>query len=249
MQPTCLHHVATSICPDEDDMAKCGGLITPRLRAISLAACVWLGAAACQHPAWADSFDVRPVTVQVNGGLGTITVYNPGKRRIYLETIIYAWAKDADGRDILTEAAQAVASPPAMWVPPQSSYLVRLQLPAAAGSRELPFRVLVQQLPDRSDIVGGRVLFTITQNLAAFSEPASPEAPRLTASIAGQALVVANTGGRRARIQGVWQDGTRCAHGLLGYALAASSLKLSVPVHPGRIVLETDLGNVDLAVR
>ena len=193
----------------------------------------------------AEGFQVRPLLVETRGGgLGSLTVTNPGDRRIYLETSVYDWTEDASGRDVLTESAAAVVSPPAMWVGPRSTCNLRIQLPPA-GDRELAFRVLVQQVPDKSEFQAGRIVFAVTQRLPAFSEPPALPPPALHARIIDNLhLLVTNDGGRRARLSDLKADGRVAAPGLLGYALAHSSVSIALrtPVRPGTIEVETDLG-------
>jgi P pilus assembly chaperone PapD len=193
----------------------------------------------------ADGFQVRPLLVETRGGsLGSLTVTNPGDHRIYLETSVYDWTQDASGRDVLSESPTAVVSPPAVWVGPRTTYNLRVQLPPA-GDRELAFRVLVQQVPDKSEFQAGRIVFAVTQRLPAFSEPPELPPPALHARIIDKLhLLVTNEGGRRARLSDLKADGRVVAPGLLGYALAHSSVSiaLTTPVRPGTIEVETDLG-------
>ena len=81
---------------------------------------------------------------------------NPGDRKIYLQNSVHEWHQDASGRDVLTESSVAIISPPGMWLQPGATYNLRIQLPPASD-RELAFRVILQQLPDRSEIQAGRL--------------------------------------------------------------------------------------------
>ena len=218
--------------------------MSPRTIALFLAA-MFLHVTAAR----ADGFDVRPVTLEAHDGAVSFTVSNPGDARVYIETGVYAWSKDRTGADVLAEAGDAVASPPAMWVPPRSSYLVRLRLPAPAPGHEGTYRVTVQNVPDRSAIVSGHIVFAVTQSLPAFSEPAELEPPDLHASLEGGRFYISNSGGRRVRVSGVAQDGRTLKQGLLGYALGGARLGLDLPVHPGRVDIGTDVGTRTLDVR
>lgn len=200
--------------------------------------------------AQAEGFDVRPVILEAKGGLATFTVANPGTARIYIETSVMEWSKDADGKDLLKESAEAVASPPGIWVPAGASYLVRVSLPPPRGNQERAFRVLAQQVPDRSSFTAGRIVFAVTQSLPAFSQPDSMAPPTLSATLRGTTLMITNSGGRRSRIQAVRQDGRTLATGLLGYALAGTTSAIPVPgLHAGHVDIDTDLGPRALEVR
>ena len=200
----------------------------------------------------AEGFDARPVIIETRDGLGAIVITNPGDRRIYLETLVYDWSQDASGHDVLQESDMAIASPPAMWVGPHSTYNLRVKLPVSEGGRERAYRVLIKQLPDRSDITAGRIVFALTQSLLAFAEPADLQPPALRGRLVdARHILISNDGGRRARIANIAQDGRVMAPGLNGYALSHSALEILLPspAHAGAIELETDTGHKTLVLR
>lgn len=216
--------------------------------ATALAAAVAVAA----PPARADGFDARPVTIETRDGLASIVVTNPGDRRIYLETQVYDWSQDAAGQNVLTESETAIASPPATWVAPHSTYNLRVKLPAGAPGQERAFRVMIKQLPDRSDIAAGRIVFALTQSLPAFVQPADVQPPALRGQLTdARRILIVNDGGRRARIANITQDGRVVAPGLIGYALQHSALAVLLPasVHPGPIEVETDAGRRTIELR
>jgi fimbrial chaperone protein len=220
----------------------------------SLAAAAVFAAAALtgSPPARADGFDARPVVIEARDGLGSIVLSNPGERKIYLETQVYDWSQDAAGHDVLAESDTAIASPPAMWVGPHSTYNLRVKLPAGAPGQERAYRVMIKQLPDRSDITAGRIVFALTQNLPAFAEPADLQPPALRGRlIEPRTILISNDGGRRARLANITQDGHVIAPGLVGYALQHSAVTVPLPeaAHPGTIEVETDMGRRTLTVR
>lgn len=200
----------------------------------------------------AAGFDARPVTIETRGGnIASITVSNPGDRRIYLENSVREWRQDASGHDVLSDTAAAVVSPPGMWVSPGATYNVRIQLPAATD-RELAFRVILQQLPDKSEIQSGHIVFAVTQSLPAFSEPTEPTPAVLHARMMDPThVLVTNDGGRRARLADIKADGRIVAPGLVGYALAHSSIlvALKTPIRAGKIEIETDQGRRAVELR
>jgi fimbrial chaperone protein len=217
---------------------------------IPLATAALLGAAV-SATAFADGFQVFPTLLEGHGEPLTVTIQNSNDQRMYLMAEVYAWSKDAAGGDVFKEADDAIASPPAMWVPPHGSYTLRVQLPKAAGV-EKAYRLAIQQLPDRSEIAAGRIVFAVTQNIPAFAEPDAVAPASLSARLAGpSAILFSNSGGRRARITAIRQDGQTLASGLLGYVLAQSStlVRLSAPVHPGKLEVVTEQGERSLDVR
>lgn len=216
--------------------------------AVVLTAAAWTAA----PPAQADGFDARPITVETRDGLGSVIITNPGDHRIYLETQIYDWSQDEAGRDVLIESDTAIASPPATWIGPHSTYNLRVKLPSGAPGQERAFRILIKQLPDRSDITAGHIAFALTQSLPAFAEAAEPRPAMLHGRFVDpRHVMITNEGGRRARIANIAQDGRLVAPGLAGYALSRSMLAVSLasPVRPGVLAIDTDMGRVTVDVR
>lgn len=220
----------------------------------SLLAAALLAAAAvtASQPAHADGFDARPVTIETRDGLASVVLTNPGDRKIYLETQIYGWSQDAAGQNVLSESDTAIASPPAMWMGPHSTYNLRVKLPGGSPGQERAYRVMIKQLPDRSDIQAGRIVFALTQSLPAFVEPADLAPPALRGRFTdARRILISNDGGRRARLANITQDGRVVAPGLIGYALGRSTLAIVLPasIHPGAIEVETDVGRRTVEVR
>jgi P pilus assembly chaperone PapD len=204
------------------------------------------------QPPRAAGFDARPVTIETHGGnIASITVTNPSDRKIYLENSVHEWRQDASGRDVLSDSSAAVVSPPGMWVQPGATYNLRIQLPPASD-RELAFRVILQQLPDKTEIQAGRIVFAVTQSLPAFSEPSQTTPAVLRARLIDSLhLLIANDGGRRARLADIKADGRIVGPGLVGYALAHSSVLLTLksPVRGGTVEIDTDQGRRVVEVR
>lgn len=225
----------------------------PSFTSIRIAALAGIGCLlAGSSSALAAGFDARPVTIETRGGnIASITVTNPGDRKIYLENSVHEWRQDPSGRDVLSDTPAAVISPPGIWVQPGATYNLRIQLPPAT-ERELAFRVQLQQLPDKSDIQAGRIVFAVTQMLPAFSEPTEMAPAALRARLVdAQHVLVSNDGGRRARLSDIKADGRIVAPALAGYALAHSSVLVALksPVRPGKIEVDTDQGRRVLELR
>ena len=212
------------------------------------AACLFAGSPSLR----AAGFDARPVTIETHGGnVASITVTNPGDRKIYLQNSVHEWRQNPSGQDVLSESAAAIVSPPGIWVQPGATYNLRIQLPPA-NDRELAFRVILQQLPDKSEIQSGRIVFAVTQSLPAFAEPAQPTPATLRARLVDpRHLLITNEGGRRARLADIKADGQIVGPGLVGYALAHSSVlvALRTPVRGGKVDIETDQGRRTIELR
>jgi fimbrial chaperone protein len=226
--------------------------MTVRNRALAIALAVAVCAAAFSTSLRAAGFDARPVTIETRGGnVAAITVTNPGDRKIYLQNSVQEWRQDPSGQDILSDTPAAIVSPPGMWVQPGATYNLRIQLPPA-GDRELAFRVILQQLPDKSEIQAGRIVFAVTQSLPAFSEPAQLTPAALRARLVDpHHLMITNDGGRRARLADIKAGGQLVGPGLVGYALAHSSVLVALksPVRGGTVEIETDQGRRVVEIR
>jgi fimbrial chaperone protein len=208
--------------------------------------------AASSPPALAAGFDARPVTIETHGGsVASITVTNPGDRKIYLQNSVHDWRQDPSGQDVLTESSAAIVSPPGMWIQPGATYNLRIQLPPA-NDREVAYRVILQQLPDKSEIQAGRIVFAVTQSLPAFAEPTQPTPAVLRARLVDpRHLLITNDGGRRARLADIKADGQMLGPGLVGYALAHSSVLVALksPVRAGKVEIDTDQGRRSVDIR
>jgi len=213
-----------------------------------VAACL----AIASPPTLAAGFDARPVTIETHGGnVASITITNPGERKIYLQNSVHDWRQDPSGQDVLTESAAAIVSPPGMWIQPGATYNLRIQLPPA-NDREVAYRVSLQQLPDKSEIQAGRIVFAVTQSLPAFAEPAQPTPAVLRARLVDpRHLLITNDGGRRARLADIKADGQMVGPGLVGYALAHSSVLVALksPVRAGKVEIDTDQGRRVVDIR
>jgi hypothetical protein len=92
----------------------------------------------------------------------------------------------------------------------------------------------------------------VTQSLPAFAEPAQPTPAMLRARLVDpRHLLISNDGGRRARLADVKADGQLVGPGLVGYALAHSSVLVAVksPVRAGKVEIETDQGRRSVDIR
>lgn len=195
--------------------------------------------------AQAIGFAVQPVLVTTHDGWASLTVTNPSQTQIYIETAIYNWCKGPHGKDQLVAATDAAISPPGIWVPGGAAYTIRVKLPVATGHADLPFRIIIKNVPSAADLRNGGVLLALEESIPAFSVPPDPTPPVLSGSVTpdGQ-LVLTNQGGEYLRIVKVTQDGRVLGSGLVGYALpnTRSVFQLHEPVQPGVVTLKTDQG-------
>lgn len=208
-------------------------------------------------PATAQTLEVAPITVELPAGkmAGTLIVTNRGDRPSTIQVRAFAWSKE-EGEDLLTPTDALLVSPPFATLGPGEKQTVRIVLRRPAGVRELPFRLLVDQLPPAAE--AGAVRVAVRVSLPVFAAPSGLARPvldwRLLPGTGPAAtLVVRNTGDRRIRISELKLSarGRQASFGAFsfGYALAGSELRIPVTVPPGtsevHIAAKSDQGKVE----
>jgi fimbrial chaperone protein len=145
---------------------------------------------------------------------------------------VFRW-RQAGGRDVLEPTTDVVASPPATTLPPGADYLVRVVRTAERPpAQEESYRLLVDELPDRSQRRAGTVAFVLRYSIPLFFGPATGASAlswRVARTPAGYAVEARNAGTRRVRIADLGLRDPRgrsvAARGLLGYVLAGSTMR------------------------
>lgn len=188
-------------------------------------------------PAAAGGLQVSPVSVTLTAKetADGLTLSNVGDATVHAQVRVYRWRQGGEG-DVLEPSAALAISPPMVSLEPGASQLVRVIRtgPApAAGAAEDSYRIVVDELPV-VDPDGGGLTFVFRYSLPVFVEPTGVEVEpelewKLVELNGAVGLEVRNTGRKHAQIADVavrWSDGerTELAPGLLGYALAGSSM-------------------------
>ena len=188
----------------------------------------------------AGSLQVQPVLLDLpaGGAASSITLRNSGSAQVEAQLRVFRWSQ-ANGEERLEPTQDVVASPPALSVGPNTSHVVRLvRLQKAAVSQEESYRILVDQLPE-SGRRNGAVNMVLRQSIPVFFRPAVGSGPKVSWSVqtVGDQLLVSarNDGDRRLRIAAIRltnSQGTTVSlgDGLVGYALAGSTMRWSLPV-------------------
>ena len=189
--------------------------------------------AAFAVPAAAANLQISPVSIQFRAGQGAagINLQNYGDAPLYGQVRVYTWDQK-DGQDVLTPAADVVASPPVMEIAARSTQTIRLvrrgnPQPAAT---EQTYRILIDEIP-RNDNANGAtgVAIRLQYSVPVFAMPADDKAaPRLHWTVlrkdGGWVLRVRNDGNLHAQIGATSIKGAdgkdyELSKGLLGYAL------------------------------
>jgi fimbrial chaperone protein len=191
--------------------------------------------------AGAASLQVEPVLVEVAapGAASTVTLRNEGATPITAQIRVYRWSQ-ADGQEKLEPTDDVVASPPAATLAPGSKHVVRIvRVARGPAPREESYRLFVDQLPNVAQQRNGSVNLIVRHSIPVFFRAQDPGAASIAWSteISKRNLIVTarNTGGRRLRIAALKvsdEKGSNVtfADGLVGYALAGSTMRWSTPL-------------------
>jgi fimbrial chaperone protein len=144
---------------------------------------------------------------------------------------VFAWSQQG-GQDRLAPTSDIVLSPPIVRIPVGGEQVIRLvrQGPPPAG-RDQTFRVVVDELPDKSRPNAAFIAFRMRYVLPLFVRDAVAKPPALSCRIERQgenaALTCANSGGRAAQLgatnlHGAAGEKYELSPGLFGYVLPAS---------------------------
>jgi len=101
------------------------------------------------HPAWAGSFQVNPIRVDLTPKAQTaaLAVKNTGDESVVVQVSIEAWSQDSS-KDIYAATKELLATPPVMTIPPNEERIVRVGLRRAPDrSKELSYRLFLQEVP------------------------------------------------------------------------------------------------------
>jgi fimbrial chaperone protein len=196
-------------------------------------------AAAASTAASAAALQVSPVLLQVQapGAAIRMTVRNEGAQPIAVQTRVFRWTQK-NGETVLEPTNAVVASPPIVTLQSRVDYAVRVvRTSRQPVTEEESYRLFVDEIPDASRRARGTVTLAVRHSIPVFFMPAEGDSPKLTWTVqnaAGRLKVTArNDGGRRVRISGLRvSDGkanVSFGAGLVGYALARSSMSWTVP--------------------
>lgn len=188
----------------------------------------------------ATSLQISPVLIDLAGAAAAakIAVSNAGDKPIHAQIRVFKWSQK-DGKDVVEPTQDVVASPPIATIEANSEQIVRIvRLDRSPLSREASYRLLIDQIPDRSAPTRSAVTFAMRYSVPVFFAPAHQAAPKLTWSLAHRngvaTLTATNSGSRRVRIAELGisrESGATVAarKGLLGYVLGGSTASWEFP--------------------
>ena len=234
---------------------------SPLVRGSMSAFCLTVATAA-----GAASLQVAPVSVEVAapGATATMSLRNLGTVPLDAQIRVFRWT-EVDGAEKLVPTDEVVASPPAMSIPANSEYTVRIvRTTKEPVSGEEAYRLFVDELPDASRNTGASVNLVLRYSIPVFFTPAGGAGAKLAWDVQrrdGRTYVVAtNNGDRRVRISRLKigsPKGTIASFGdgLVGYVLAHSTVQWvsprssRPPAVEALITADSDLGPISAQIR
>jgi fimbrial chaperone protein len=209
-----------------------------------------------QRSAQGQDVQISPtmLTLASVGDTTICTIFNNGTAPTSSQIRIKSWSQQA-GQDVLTDTSDIVVSPPFMTVQPNQQQVVRVaNLSATAGSTELSYRLLLNQLPSVGSLTGGGIQMLLAFSVPLFVSGTDAAPAQLDAQFlhgpGGIILRLRNSGDIHARlIDLIYQ--TRNGRvvmeipGLAGYVLARSTKDIetrltSLPPPGGRFTTRRD---------
>jgi fimbrial chaperone protein len=179
----------------------------------------------------ATSLQISPVLVEVPapGAASKLLLKNSGSEQIKAQIRIFKWIQE-NGKDKLVPTRDVVASPPLVKVSPKGTNLVRvIRISKTPTDGEEAYRVIVDQLPDRSKKSGVAVKLQMRYSIPVFFGANHGDEPSLAWKVKnhGSNLVVKNKGKKHIRISELKVEdkkGAQIAYkqGLVGYVLSNS---------------------------
>ncbi|MDK3017346.1 molecular chaperone [Pseudodonghicola sp. IC7] len=211
----------------------------------------------------AEGLRVTPVLMQVvaPGAQGTLTLRNTGRRALTVQVRVFRWEQQG-GTERLVSTREVVVSPPITQVRPGTEQSVRVvRTVKSRVRREEAYRVLVDEVPDRSRQRSGTVDFATRLSLPVFFVPQGSRPAAVSWSLrrqGGQSYLEArNSGEHRLRLVDLQlQQGGRAIYrkrGLFGYVLAGASMRWPLgTLRAGggtlKLTAKTDAGNYNATV-
>ena len=191
-------------------------------------------AAVFTAPAIADasSLQITPVNIEVPapGAASKVTLANAGSEQLSAQIRVFKWVQK-NGKDVLEETREVVASPPAMKLGPGKKSVIRVvRVSKTPAAKEESYRLIVDEIPAPPKPGQAGVGFAIRYSVPVFfSKPGEDVDLKWKATVTnGQLTLKAeNAGGRRIRLAALKAVGSNgksvsFGSGLSGYVLGQS---------------------------
>lgn len=198
----------------------------------------------------ASGLQVSPISLslQARESASGLTLSNSGNDKVRAQVRVYQWTQGSEGEQ-LTPSRGLLASPPMIEIDPGDRQLIRIirakAPPQGTGAVEDAYRVLVNEIPIKSDNQKTGLQFALSYSLPVFVQPVgvTKTSPQLQWSTHLQPdgkeikLRVSNRGNGHAQLAGLsFTDtagkSTVINPGLLGYVLPGATMNWTLNVAP-----------------
>lgn len=190
--------------------------------------------------AQAASLKASPISVEVAAPAqaAPLTLSNTGDAPLTAQIRVMRWSQQ-DGIEKLEPTTDLVASPPMAQIGPKKEQIIRLvrvaKTPVVA---EDTYRLIVDEVPNPAAAKAGQINIALRYSIPVFFTAPTSGKPQLAWSIARRdgklVLTAVNSGTRRLRVADLRVTdasgaGATFGRGLVGYVLARSSMRWTVP--------------------
>lgn len=201
----------------------------------------------------ASGLQVSPISLslQARENASGLTLSNSGNDKVRAQVRVYQWLQDDTG-DQLTLSRGLLASPPMIEINPGEKQLIRVirakAPPQGTGAVEDAYRILINEIPIKSDNQTTGLQFALSYSLPVFVQPVGvpKTSPQLQWSTHLQPdgkeikLRVSNRGNGHAQLAGLSFIDTAGKNtvinaGLLGYVLPGSTMNWTLNVPPSAL--------------
>lgn len=194
--------------------------------------------------AWASTFDVYPVRVELSqkrGKSALLTVSNRGKEPLRLQASAFAWSQSEAGEVELAETTDIVFFPSMLTIAPGASRKIRVGTNAPIGAREQTYRLIVEELPTASSAPSNGIRILTRMSIPIFLQPDAPRSIAHIESVGSKGKELAVTIGNRGNASFILRHITVTARDASGsivferelpgwYLLAASKREFRFPI-------------------
>lgn len=128
--------------------------------------------------AWAGTFDVHPVRVELSekrGKSALLTVTNRGKEPLRLQASAFSWSQSEAGEVELEATSDIVFFPSILTIAPGSSRKIRVGTSASFESTEKTYRIIVEELPSPSPGPTNGIRILTRMSIPIFVQPERPK--------------------------------------------------------------------------
>lgn len=126
-------------------------------------------------PAHAGTLQVDPILIEIGDArkTGAITIRNQETKPVTIRAYPLAWTQ-SDGKDVYTENASVIVSPPIFTIPAGGTQLVRVGLRTPDG-KPRAFRLIVEEVPEANPSSGIQVALRLNLPLFAMMDAGKTE--------------------------------------------------------------------------